>query len=148
MKHKQSKTISWAKIALKAAAVILIGFIVFEMYWGTFQIAAEGENKISDADGINWCEEYYHERDYAQLYDFLTLYDLYEDCYDVYWEAVNGYEAFIQYDQWHKAAQLGIDGAEQEAQSHYKALEDLARNPEFSQNSRILNGFLERANGN
>ncbi len=148
MKHKQSKTISWAKIALKAAAVILIGFIVFEMYWGTFQIAAEGENKISDADGINWCEEYYHERAYAKLYDTLTLSGLYADCYDVYWEAVDGYEALIQYNQWHEAAQLGIDGAEQEAQNCYKTLEDLARNPEFPQNAKILNGFLEQAKGN
>lgn len=148
MKDKQPQVPSVCTLIVKSVAVLIIGYFLVGGLWFTVVSVSESESELSKTDGLNWCEEDYRKRNFADLYDTLTLYNLYDECYDVYWEAVNGYDVFVEYEQWKQAAGLGVDGAEQEAQSRYETLEKMAQNPEFSQNAKILNGFLDQANGN
>lgn len=93
------------------------------------------------AEHIRYCDRSYYDRDFADLKETLTLYELNDDEFDVYWEAVNGYETYIDYIQWTAAAAAGMQGAEEHAQQSYAAVRENAENCQFSQNETILQKF-------
>lgn len=145
MQNNLPKAPSYICLIFKTLAVILATFILTEFLIAIVYTASGADTDISKADAINRCEREYHSRDFARLYDILALYDLYDETYDAYWEAVEGYNTLLCYYQWQKAAQLGIDGAQDKAQELYRTLDVLAQNPTYPQNSKILKGFLEQA---
>lgn len=143
LKNNKPANLPW--MILKALAALLIGFILIYTLIFTVGFVAEG-NDVSQADLINWCEDDYSDGNYASLYDLLTLYELYNnEDFAIYWEAVEGCQAYQQYRQWHQAAKLGMEGAQEKADASYAQLEKLAAAPEFPRNERILEEFLKLA---
>lgn len=129
----------------KAVGILIVGFILVEFLIAVVYSVSGVHDNIPKADAINQCERHYHERNFSKLQDVLTLYDLYDETYGVYWEAVEGYNTLVRYYQWNKADKMEIEGARQEAQSQYDALNKMAQKPKFSKNTKLFKGFVEKA---
>lgn len=98
-------------LVVKIIGILAAGFLILSLL-AYFLIAASGGfGDPEDVEMVSWCEDDYVNRDYARLYDTLTLFDLYGDRYDLYWEAVEGYGLYIDVVQWSRAAQVEEAGA-------------------------------------
>lgn len=145
MRDNYGKTPTMLTLLVKAAAVLVIGsFLITLVLFTVYTVSGVDEN-ISQAELVSWCEDDYYSRDFQDLYETLTLYALYSEDYAVYWEVVEGYQACIQYIQWERAAQLGIENAEKEAEMHFTRLQELAEQPAFARNELFLKEFLTSA---
>ena len=132
------------RIGLKAAGAALLLLILLITVISAVQLIAEGDEP-GEAELIGWCERDYYARDYARLYETLTLYDLYEERYAGYWEAVNAYREACAVEQWVRAAQLGIDGAAERAEENLASLRARAAAPQDERNGALLRAFAEQA---
>ena len=132
------------RIGLKAAGAALLLLILLLTVISAVQLIAEGDEP-GEAELIGWCERDYYARDYARLYETLTLYDLYEERYTGYWEAVNAYREACAVEQWVRAAQLGIDGAAERAEENLASLRARAAAPQDERNGALLRAFVEQA---
>ena len=141
MQTSQPKTVV---LIVKAIAVVLIGLIAANLLISIIFVSSDNHS-ITQVDKISWCERDYRNRDFAELYEELTLSNLYGEDYDVYWEAVEGYNLLVSCYQWREAEQAGVADAHAHAQSALQSLETLAQNSEFSQNSKILADFVSKA---
>ena len=108
------------------------------------ELIVEGDEP-GEAELIGWCEKDYYARDYARLYETLTLYNLYEERYTGYWEAVNAYREACAVEQWVRAAQLGIDGAAERVEENLASLRTRAAAPQDERNGALLRAFVEQA---
>ena len=145
MQTKQTKAPGIVKLVLKLLAVLFLAFTLVQLLGFVVESVSGVDGAPTKADAIEWCEDDYRSRNFPDLYTTLTLYDLYDDTYDVYWEAVNGYNTLICYDQWQQAARMGMDGAEKQAQTFYDTLSDMAKSPACPENAKLLNRFLQQA---
>lgn len=55
---------------------------------------------------IHECDQYYYEKQYGQLREYLYSNKLYDEPYDAYWEMVNGYTDYIEYVTYKKGINL------------------------------------------
>ena len=55
---------------------------------------------------IHECDQYYYEKQYGQLREYLYSNKLYDEPYDVYWEMINGYADYIEYVTYKKGINL------------------------------------------
>ena len=85
MRRKNDRP-SWLKIVLKTFAVLFFGgmWILFGIFLIVTQFEEGTDYYNSEAFYINECDEYYYERKYDELLEFMHLYDTYDDKYDVY----------------------------------------------------------------
>ena len=141
--NKEKHTLA-LRIGLKAAGAALLLLILLLTVISAVQLIAEGDEP-GEAELIGWCERDYYARDYARLYETLTLYDLYEERYTGYWEAVNAYREACAVEQWVRAAQLGIDGAAERAEENLASLRARAAAPQDERNGALLRAFVEQA---
>ena len=141
--NKEKHTLA-LRIGLKAAGAALLLLILLLTVISAVQLIAEGDEP-GEAELIGWCERDYYARDYARLYETLTLYDLYEERYAGYWEAVNAYREACAVEQWVRAAQLGIDGAAERAEENLASLRARAAAPQDERNGALLRAFAEQA---
>ncbi|MDD5918516.1 MAG: hypothetical protein PUD73_05425 [bacterium] len=132
------------RIGLKAAGAALLLLILLIAVISAVQLIAEGDEP-GEAELIGWCERDYYARDYARLYETLTLYGLYGERYAGYWEAVNAYREACAVEQWVRAAQLGIDGAAEQMEENLASLRARAAAPQDERNGALLRAFAEQA---
>lgn len=61
-------------------------FLMLSFIWETYieDTLWEGD----EARKISCCKEYYIEEEYAELWNYMELYDLHGERYDVYWDAI------------------------------------------------------------
>lgn len=142
MRAKKKPIPSLPKLIAKGLTVLLLGYLLLELFWFSL-IAISGLDRGSDVDYISWCADDYARRDYEELYGTLTLFDLYSEEYDLYWEAVNGYNTYLQCLQYQNAARQGMENADTLASDALAKLETMAASPQFSQNGPLLQGFLD-----
>lgn len=71
-----------------------------------------------EARRISSCETYLREKEYGELWDYMELYELEGERYEVYWNAVNHRLDEIQHEQWKRAAELGMEGADEMLQQY------------------------------
>lgn len=55
---------------------------------------------------LHECDQYYYEKQYGQLREYLYSNKLYDEPFDVYWEMVNGYADYIEYVTYKKGINL------------------------------------------
>ena len=132
------------RVGLKAAGAALLLLILLLTVISAIELIVEGDEP-GEAELIGWCEKDYYARDYARLYETLTLYNLYEERYSGYWEAVNAYREVCAVEQWVRAAQLGIDGAAERAEENLASLRARAAAPQDERNRTLLRAFVEQA---
>ena len=89
---------STEKLVIKTIIAILIGGVLF--LFSTALIYGLSEDFVDYGDDtaamINNCNRYYYEKQYGELRDSLTLWGLYSEDFDKYWEICDAYELYIQ----------------------------------------------------
>ena len=92
MRRKNDRP-SWLKIVLKTLAVLFFGgmWILLGIFLIVTQFEEGTDYYNSEAFYINECDEYYYERKYDELLEFMHLYNTYDEKYDVYWEVMDAY---------------------------------------------------------
>lgn len=129
---------------IKLIIVVFFLFTLFEMVAMSIEEAAWDARYHSKENMIRQCDEDYYDRDFVNLLWLLKLYDLYEEDYDIYWEAVNAYNDYVSWHAWKGALKAGEmpEAIQKEAEAR-KKVEENARNCNFAKNQRILDGFVE-----
>ncbi len=88
------------------------------------------------------CDEYYYTKKYGQLLGYMKLYDLYKPEFDKYWEIVDGYGDFLQYEQYERAEEMGMEGASEQVAYYKEKLAENAKNCKFPENQERLDEFV------
>lgn len=129
---------------IKLVVAVFFLFTLFEMVAMSIEDAAWEAEYHSKDNMIRQCDEDYYDRDFAGLLWYLKLYDLYEEDYDIYWEAVNAYNDYVSWHAWKETLDSGemVFAVEKEAEARQK-VEENARNCKFEKNQRILDGFVD-----
>ena len=91
---------------------------------------------------IDSCNRYYYARQYGNLRDELTSFDLYSEDFDKYWEICDGYEIYL------RCVEYGaIDGQETRAAEYEEQLARMASECVFEENARYLSKLAESLHG-
>lgn len=135
------------RFIIKLLVAVLFLISLFEIIPAVVEDAAWDAKYYSKDNMIRQCEENYYDRDFEGLLWYMNLYELYDEDYDIYWEAVNAYNDYVSWHAWKGTLVSGEmeEAAQKEAEAR-KRVEENARNCEFKKNQRILDGFVERVN--
>lgn len=115
MRQKYSTGKLIAKSALLFFLVIWVMAMV-SLLWETYTEDVAWES--DEARIISSCESNLREKEYGELWEYMDLYDLEGKRYDVYWNAVDRRLDEIQYEQWKKAEEINMEGAEEMLQQY------------------------------
>ena len=129
--------------------LVLLGVIVLFAVLGIMVDYYEVRDGVLDgtanADQLRWLDRNYYDGNYAQLYETLTLYELYdESVYGQYWEAVNASQDYEDYLLWTAAAERGFEGATEKAEAFREEILQNAENCRYSFNQTVLDDFEEK----
>jgi len=125
--------------------IIVKLFVVILLISSILDIAKFSVNEVDEiiedkdlADVVEICDSYYYEREFAKLRETLILNAAFEDIFDKYWEAVNGYCDYMQYNQWK------LTPSEEVITSEYKqTVIDNYENLKFEDNKKILKEYCD-----
>lgn len=132
------------KILLRGVCIFFVGLFVYGMCWGILNLVEEEDYlDVDTVDMVRWCDDDYYGRNYADLYDMLTLYDLEGETYDKYWDLVNGYIDYQNYIMWEKAEAAGVENAVSYVEEYYNKVESNAVNCKYPLHKPSLQQFFE-----
>ena len=136
---------SYLKVAIKVAIFLTGAFLWLTTAYAIIEIEAEeaGDYYGSDAYKVNQCNEYYYEKQYDELFDFMHLYEAYDERYDVYWEVMNAYIDLQEYYKWKSVSETDIEDAREMEQMYKEKVIERSNNPSFPQNQKYLDDFVE-----
>ncbi len=122
----------------------LVGILLMFMLY-TISYVSEESRDASDKAWINdRCNQYYHEGRYGELYDYLILYDMYNDeDFAMYKEMVDGYLDYCQYEMWAAVPAEQIEGREERMEQYKQQLLDRARNCQYDTNKTKLEAYAK-----
>ena len=107
--------------------------------------------KTRDLSGdTNFYDDYYYDRQYGALRDLLYLDDVPDDggrVYGKYWEVVHAFEHCIAAQDYSAGAKAGLDYAASLAEKELAALQSMAEQPAFPENTDKLRQMLEQIRG-
>ena len=130
--------ISKKKLFFKTIGIFLFLFIfIYCAYFIFINYLEDYSWDHNETNRIYGCDSYYYDHDYGNLRDYLTLYNLYDDTYAIYWESVNGFDDYEKYLMWNKT-----DNIDKKNEYKQKVI-DNADQCEFSKNQKQLNGYKE-----
>lgn len=148
MKHIEKKRSNpIVGILWKLVLIVFLVGMMFSMIPAAMKAIVDyNEEHLNQAETIERCDNYYYDRDFGGLREILTLYDLYTQDYDKYWEAVNGYEDYQYYLQYKRAVAAGNTQYEQPAADYRSKVVSNWENCQFSENQKLLEEFAAQAN--
>lgn len=131
------------RFVIKLIIAFLFLISLYEIITSSIEDVAWDAEYYSKDSMIRRCDEHYYDRDFSELLWYLKLYDLYDDDYDMYWESVNAYNDYLSWHAWKGALDSGEmpEAAQKEAEARLK-VEENAKNCDFSQTQKILDGFV------
>lgn len=142
--NQKIKVPSFGTIALKIIGIFLIGFVLYTLGSSMLEDVTYYRTEEEDlAEKVRWCDRSYYERDYADLVELLTLYELRDEEFDIYWEMTDAYIDYEQYKQWKKSEVMGISGSDKRVREYEEKLRENAKNCKFGQNRRQIERYLE-----
>ena len=140
-KEKQKMVLG---LILRIVACLVLALLL----WGVLSMfldqVSEGTWEKDTGRMVSICDRYYYDRDYAGLRDELELFDLYGEEFGKYWEAVQGYQEYLNVIQWSRAEEMDLPQSQGQTEIWRKKLEDLARQPEYGENKSIFQGLVEQ----
>ena len=144
MKKKTSKP-SGLKIAFK---IFLVFILAYSWLYGAFamleSIWEEGRDRYEqDYMLVNWYDEYYYEKQYGELLDHMNLYDSYDEKFDVYWEVVDTYIDYLEWEKWSKISEETFSDAREMEKMYYDKVMNASKNCRFSRNQKYLDDFAK-----
>lgn len=138
------KTPPFWKLILKFIVVLFIclfwfatGHVWLEM------IRDHTDYYYNKADVRRSCDYYYYDKNFGALREMFTLYDLQEEEFDIYREAVKGYDDYQNYRMYEKAAAAGVDGAEEKVLQYKEAVLGNAERCMFEMNQKDLDSYVD-----
>lgn len=137
---KDRKKPSVVKLVIKTVLAVFTALFLVLL---SLEALSEFTDNIVDmeddiASNIDFCNWRYYDRNYAALREELTLYNLYSEDFDKYWEIVDGYEIYLRCLEYRELP----DGAEQ-ALEYQQMLERMAADCRFDENRRQLQHYID-----
>lgn len=136
-------------LIIKVIQKIII-FLILLVVWVIFAVSIlqlffeeSTDYYNSDAYKINACDEYYYEKEYDELFEFMNLYETYDEMYDVYWEVMDAYVDLQEYKKWASVSETDMEDAGEMAALYKSKVIAAAENCRFPQNQKYLDGFVE-----
>ena len=138
------KTPPFWKLILKFIVVLFIclfwlatGHVWLEM------IRDRTDYYYNKADVRRSCDYYYYDKNFGALREMFTLYDLQEEEFDIYREAVKCFEDYQDYRMYENAAAAGVEGAKEMAEQYRAAVLENADNCAFDRNQKDLDSYVD-----
>lgn len=138
------KTPSYLKLVIKLILVILV--LGFWYFVGSSLLAfvAEGNDFFHNkADIRRSCDYSFYDKEFGRLKEMFSIYSMEEPEFDIYREAVKGYEDYQTYRMYEKAAEKGVDGAERLAEEYRQKVLDNAKNCADPKNQKDLDSYVD-----
>lgn len=145
MKEKgKIKQPSLLRIFIKIAAIFLVVFFWYTLAGSALEeIADINDFRYNEADWVRMCDYEYYSRNYGRLKDTLMMRYPQEPEFDVYWEAVKGFEDYQMYIQYTKAAAAGIEDADITAEKYRKQVIENAKECVSDRNQKQLDKYVQ-----
>lgn len=133
---------------LKMIFKIIVIFLILLFWYTLARFALKKIEQINDfryneADWVSMCDYEYYNKNYGMLKDTLMMRNSQEPEYDVYWEAVNGFEDYQMYLQYTKAAAAGMEDAVKIAEEYKQKVIKNAKNCVDSRNLKQLEKYVQ-----
>ena len=138
------KTPTILRLALKVLLALGLLWVLVTLWAVILFSIGESAWEEDAASLVRWCDSSYYERDLPELYDTLTLYDLYAPTYDRYWEAVELTLARMDLMQARAEKQAGLDPAGDLEAAAQKVWDGLEGTLSFPENAGIFTYLTER----
>lgn len=143
VKKSQIQPPKRSKLVLKTLAVLFLLGMLVEIMIFTIGFVAEERRGESAAEIMEWCDGYYYEKEYHELWHNLRLYDAYSPEFDKYWEMVNGYRAYMQYKQWMATPADKMPESVTMTEEYKKKVIKNAENCKFEENKKQLDAYAK-----
>lgn len=129
------------KIVLKLILVVVLTLNSILAAIGI--IASIGERYDFTKDDIprmlDQCNELYYKRKFGELKDHLTLYELYDEQFDKYWEICDAYEAYMDH--------VIYKNTEEDETLPLERLTEIMNSTKYPDNRKVIEGFISEING-
>ncbi len=145
---KKSGEVSKAGIVFK---IILLAAMIFGLYFIASFILGDAkyknEGRADGAHHMNLLEGDYLEKDYGDLYERLSMFELTSEAYDVYWEISEAAIALENLKLWRRAEKKKYDGnvVTEKKEFYYNEVLSYAQNCKFERNRKELERFAAEA---
>lgn len=127
------------KIVCKGlAAFFLLWILLYFMIYTIGFVADENGFNRNLAEQVDCCNRYYYEKEYVELREYLLLYDAYDETFDMYWEIVDGYCDYMQYQQWAATPADRVPESIGMMEEYREKIMGNAQNCSFAQNQKQL----------
>lgn len=132
------------RIGIKLAAVLLLLSFWYILAGTALRELVDYNDVVHNkALSVRICDASYYEGQYGNLREFLQIEDLEGPDFDLYWEAVDGYEDYQMYRQYTKAYAAGMEEAKEAAESYRRKVLKNAENCIFDRNRKQLETYAE-----
>lgn len=143
---KKSGEISVVGIVVKAV-------LLAAMIWGLYFVGSavienvkyKSDRLVDEAGHLNWLEEDYLDKNYGEIYERLSRYELTSEEFAVYWEISKAAIALEDFKQWHRAETKGLDGSTEKKEYYYNEILSYAKKCKFERNRAELERFAAEA---
>ena len=146
VQKKKSGEVSKAGIVFK---IILLVVMIFGLFFIGSSILGDAKYKsdrlVDEAGQMNRLEENYLDKDYGEMYERLSMFELTSEAYDVYWEIAEAAIALENLKQWHRGEKKGLDGSPEKKEYYYKEVLSYAQNCKFERNRDELERLAAEA---
>lgn len=138
---------STGKLVGKALLLVLLVLLAWlSTLAAYYEIRDTVQYKTDNAQMMQHLDYNYYKPSYADLYDTMTIYDLYDrEVYGQYWEVVDASQDYYDYILWSTAAARDYEGASKKAEAFREEVLLDAENCRYPLNQSILNEFAEKA---
>lgn len=142
MKKKMSPSI-W-KMVLKVLAILFTVVFWYSMADSCIEyILDRNDFYYNKADIKRSCDYYYYDKNFGGLQELFRLYSMDEPEFDLYREVVKGFEDYQSFRMYQKAAEAGLEGAEEKAEEYKAKVLENAENCRFEMNQKDLDGYVD-----
>ena len=143
MKTKKTDMPSLPGFLIKLAVSLCLLFFVFLV--GTIIIETISDNnKNKDSTSyMEYLDSMFYKQDYTGIREEMELFDLTGDEFATYWEIVDGYTDYLDYEQWRMTTEEMVPGSSKKAEDFKKKVVENANNCQFSRNQKQLNVWKE-----
>jgi hypothetical protein len=146
VQKKKSGEVSKAGIVFKI--ILLAAMILGLCFIASFILGDakyKSKSRVGGAHHMNFLEEDYLDKDYGDLYERLSRFELTSEAYALYWEVSEAAVALENLKQWHRAEEKGLDGSAEKKEYYYNEVLSYAQNCKFERNKAELERFAAEA---
>lgn len=147
MQQRMAETGKQSKVPIVIKSIIIHLIANFAVMYAIFLVVYTIDNLGDNtAYVLEYCEKYYIDMDYDALETELSLYATYDEKYQKYWEFIDGYELYVECQQWVECEKSGMNGASDKLTARLSELEGMANETAYSSNKTMFEDFILEIN--